>query len=634
DAIAFEKSKDPNKKHKDFDLIDQRDIGVAKSFYQRFHKSYKHYLNNPLSKSGSLMGLFHPHRGDRLIVGMLETKVENKNSKKLQAKSKPKMRKSWLANGFYKIRARVGLTEKANPDRAFLDIGFQEKDRSFKRLHTFHVSAPASQGQIVETTIEVTNNRLLFFREKQSEEAARSLYTRTRKKTGRGPDETIWVDWIEWEGPFLTGRPELIKKIVSQMTPKVKDETVKSLIREFASTAFRGDLVSPEYIDRLHQIYKIQRTEKKKPLEAIIEPLAIILASPGFIYVSEPSNDDEVKELTQRELAVRLALFLWSNPPDSELFRLAEQGKLKDDEVLYAQVSRMLKDPKAENFYSAFTYQWLGMDRLHFFQFDPFRFPYFDDTLKSAAAEEVYQTVKTIVHENLSSEKLLKSDFVVINGIMANHYGIPNVKGDHFRKVMLKPNSHRGGLTGMAAILAMGSDGKHTSPVERGAWVLRKVLNQPPPPAPANVPQLNRLEGKKLTARQMLKAHQEEPQCAHCHTKIDPIGFGLENFDPVGKWRTVDNLNKMRTKIDPSGQIYKGPSFKSYLELRDIFVDRADGFYRGLIKNLLGYSLGRSIGFSDQDLVDELQAKMKANNNSLRFLIHEIVKSNVFKTKK
>ena len=482
--------------------------------------------------------------------------------------------------------------------------------------------------------MEVSSERTILFQEKQSEGAARSQYSRNQKRTGRGPDQTLWVDWIEWEGPLKQERPELILKIVKQLNNKTTDEQIKSLLAQFAQNAFRGDHVSEAYTERLLQIYKMEKTEKKKPLEAIIEPLAIILASPGFIYISEPSSDDQTKELSQRELAIRLSYFLWSSPPDQELYRLAESGKLKNDDVLYAQVNRMLKDKKSENFYSAFSYQWLGMERLHFFQFDTFSFPHFDDTLKAAAAKEVYHTIKTIVDENLSTDTLLKSDFVVINGMLATHYGIPNVSGNHFRKVKLAPNSPRGGLTGMAAILAMGSDGKHTSPVERGSWVLRKIMNQPPPPAPANVPQLNRLEGKKLTARQMLKAHQEEPQCAHCHIKIDPIGFGLENFDPVGKWRTVDKLNKLKTKVDPSGKIYKGPEFKSYQELRDIFASRLAPFNRGLISNLLGYSLGRSVGFSDQNLIDQLQANLKKNNNSLRSLIHSIVTSKEFKTKK
>ena len=627
-AIAFEKSKDPNKKHKDFNLLDQRDIGVAKSFYSRFHKSYKHYLENPLSKSGTLLGLFHPHRWDKMTVGMLTENFENKKTNKV------KTRRKWLPNGYYKIRAKAGLTKNANPDRAFLDLGFQTEDNSFRRAHTFHITAPADQAQIVETIVEVSNERVMIFREKQSEGSARSLYTMSQRKIGRGPDETLWIDWIEWEGPLAVKQPDIISKISKSMTQNVNDETVRTLLTEFAEKAFRKDRPSPAYIDRLLQIYKQEKMVKKKTLEALIEPLAIILASPGFIYISEPATDSKVKELTQRELAVRLSYFLWSSPPDEELYKLAEQGRLKNDEILYTQVNRMLRDEKAENFYSSFTYQWLGMERLYFFQFDNFRFPYFDDTFKVAAAEEVYQTVKTIITENLSTGNLIKSDFVVINGLLANHYGIPNVKGDHFRKVPIAENSPRGGLTGMAAILAMGSDGKHTSPVERGAWVLRKIMNQPPPPAPANVPQLNRLEGKKLTVRQMLKAHQEEPQCAHCHVKIDPIGFGLENFDPVGKWRTIDKLNKLKTKVDPSGKVYKGPSFKNYFELRNIFVERADAFNIGLIKNILGYSLGRPVGFSDQDLIDELHKKMKQNNNSFKTLIHEVVKSKAFQTKR
>ena len=209
-----------------------------------------------------------------------------------------------------------------------------------------------------------------------------------------------------------------------------------------------------------------------------------------------------------------------------------------------------------------------------------------------------------------------------------------NITGSEFRRVDLPKASIRGGLTGMAAVLAMGSDGKHTSPVERGAWVLRKVLNDPPPPAPANVPQLSRLEGKKLTVQQMLQVHQEEPQCSHCHKKMDPIGLGLENFDPTGKWRFKDDLNKVKVKIKPAGSLYKGPSFKNYLELREIFYSRADDFNRGLITNLISYSLGRPSGFSDRPFIEKLHGHMKEHDNSMRALIHAIVQSKEFRTKK
>jgi len=186
----------------------------------------------------------------------------------------------------------------------------------------------------------------------------------------------------------------------------------------------------------------------------------------------------------------------------------------------------------------------------------------------------------------------------------------------------------------MAAILAMGSDGEETSPVERGAWVLRKILNNPPPPAPANVPQLSRIDDKKLSVKEKLKIHQEEPQCAHCHKRIDPLGFGLENFDAMGLWRTEEKLHKKKVKIETAGQLYKGESFKSYRDLKDIFVSKLDHFDHGLIEHMLSYSLGRPVGFSDQGLIEELQLKMKKTNHKIRPLIQGIVQSKFFRSKK
>ena len=627
-ADAYEKSKDPKKKAKDFGLIDERDVDIANNFYNRFFHSYDAYLNNPLSKTGILMSLFHPKPHENFTIGSYEIKKYIE----VNGKKKKKKVKKWYPEGLYKIRARVSRTKNANPERSFLDFGVLEKGNEFKRLNSFHITAPQDKPEIIEAEFYMGENRKFSFREKTNDGIARYKYSQARKKNGVGPGQAIWIDWIEWEGPFKKKQPYAIANIAKKLKSSSKEQVIE-LLSNFAKNSFRGVQPSAGYIEKLYNIYQAERKAKKVPLEAIIEPLSIILASPSFLYITEPSGEKKSKHLTQRELAIRLAYFLWSSPPDKELIRLANNYQLRGEE-LSKQVDRMLKDPKVINFYRSFTYQWLGMERLNFFQFDVYLHPQFDDTLKSSAAEEVYQTVKTVVDENLSSSLLLKSDFVVINGMLAVHYGIPNVVGDEFRKVKLDKSSKRGGLTGMAAILAMGSDGKHTSPVERGAWVLRKILNQPPPPAPANVPQLNRLEGKKLNVRQMLKAHQEEPQCAHCHKKIDPLGFGLENFNATGRWRTIDRLNKLKTKVDPSGSLYKGPEFKSYLQLRDILHSRVDSFNKGLITNLIGYALGRPAGFSDQPFIEDLQKKMKESNNSIRALIHDVVKSEAFKIKK
>ena len=212
----------------------------------------------------------------------------------------------------------------------------------------------------------------------------------------------------------------------------------------------------------------------------------------------------------------------------------------------------------------------------------------FDESTRSASGEEVYHS---FVHLLRSSEqgrlgKLLKSDYIFINGLLATCYGIDGVAGDEFRKVKLPADSPRGGLLGMAAIHTMGSDGVVSSPVERGAWVLRHLLNDPPPPAPPNVPQISRLEGQILTTRERLLAHQEEAQCASCHRKIDPIGFGLENWGAAGKWRTEDSYRLRNKKgqpsgkaktwtMDASGAFHKDPAFADYHELRDLIADRS-----------------------------------------------------------
>ncbi len=185
----------------------------------------------------------------------------------------------------------------------------------------------------------------------------------------------------------------------------------------------------------------------------------------------------------------------------------------------------------------------------------------------------------------------------------------------------------------MAAIHAMGSDGIESSPVERGAWVLRHILNDPPPPAPPNVPQLSRLADKPLTSRQKLAAHMEEAQCASCHRKIDPIGFGLENFDAAGKWRLVEGKGRHEHKIDPSSAFHKGPAFADYFELRDIIAKREADFARGFTEHLIGYGLGRSFGFTDEDLANEIMAEAKRGNFTVSEFVQALVRSQPFRRK-
>ena len=250
-----------------------------------------------------------------------------------------------------------------------------------------------------------------------------------------------------------------------------------------------------------------------------------------------------------------------------------------------------------------------------------------------------------MLRSNGSVRDLLKCDYGLVNGLLATYYGIEGVSGDEFRKVALPKDSPRGGLLGMAAILAMGSNGERTSPVERGAWVLRKLLHDPPPPAPPNVPQITRLNGQPLTTRERLLAHQEEAQCASCHRAIDPIGFGLENFNAAGKWRTEDSFQALDSNgrpakngiktwtIDPAAAFHKGPAFKNYFELRDLIAGKPENFARGLTEALIQYALGRPFGFSDEELATDIVQRAQQKDFAMREFITALVNSKAFQMK-
>jgi hypothetical protein len=313
--------------------------------------------------------------------------------------------------------------------------------------------------------------------------------------------------------------------------------------------------------------------------------------------------------------------------------------------VLAKQTTRLLDDPRSKGFTRPFVHQWLTLDRLDFFEFNRALFPRFDNSTKLAAREEIFATFEHILRENASVRDLLKSDYAIINPVLADYYGIAGVEGDAFQKVALPKKSARGGLLGMAAVMAMGGNGEHTSPVERGAWVLRKLLNDPPPPAPANVPQITRLAGKVLTTRERLASHQEDAQCASCHRKIDPIGFGLENFDAVGQWRTQDTYQVMDEtgkpvkgasktwQIDASATLHKGPSFQDYFQLRDLIAGKSGAFSKGFSEALIEYALGRPVGFRDAPLVAAMVERAGQKRLALREFIHALVESKEFQTK-
>lgn len=548
--------------------------------------------------------------------------------------------------GDYVLRVRIGRVPNMPLERAFLS--FVEASPVDKDARTFlanrQITAEMDNPEVVEFPFRVVSNGPRKFTVMEKRPLAKegiSLPGRTRMIADpKQRDPVLWIDWLEWEGPFAHRGSEVeMEKILFEKGGDISDrDHARAVLERFTDRALRGQKAGPEFLEGLMRLFDV-RIEAGDPFEmAIREPLSVILASPGFLYLSEPGVEQKPRRLAPLELATRLSYFLWSAPPDQTLLALAQTGDLLKPGVLSGQVNRMLDDGRSREFIQGFVHQWLRLDRLDFFQFNTKLYRDFDESTKAAARMEVYESFAHLLGSNGSLRHLLKSDYVMANGLLANYYGMEGVAGDAFRKVSLPEGSPRGGLLGMAAILAMGSNGEHTSPVERGAWVLRKLLHEPPPPAPPNVPQISRLDGKLLTTRERLSAHMEEPQCASCHRKIDPIGFGLENFDAAGRWRTQDRyekrgVGKKEWAIDPAAVLHKGPAFKDYFELRDIIASKEEAFARGFTEALIEYSLGRPFGFMDETLAQTIVNRAKTRDFTLREFIHGLVSGAEFQRK-
>lgn len=624
-------------------IVDEQ---MAKFRIREFEKKgpgYRRYLEHSLTQKGSLLTISPVYDKEFIALPPVHPSGWRKTKHVVDT----------LPPGDYKFRFRIGALKGTPNSRRFVDLGAVPKEKQFNRIGTYQITGTTDQPQIIEVPVSLSKDgpRKFALREKRDPNGDIARVKAATKATGVGPTPALWIDWVEWEGPLdpPEGESKRIDWWVSADAGLAEPSRARKILEQFSLRAMRGTQPGTDFIDRLLAIFEVRRKTGEAFDLAIRAPLSIILASPGFLYLNEPGGEKERRKLTDRELAVRLAYFLWSAPPDDVLFELAEKKQLSQPGILRQQVDRMIADLRSDEFVSGFVHQWLDMERLDFFQFDAKRHREFDESTRAAARQEVYQSFTQLFRDSKNGRlgKLLKSDYVMINGLLATYYGIDGVTGDAFRKVKLPKNSVRGGLLGMAAIHAMGSDGIESSPVERGAWVLRHLLNDPPPPAPPNVPQLSRLADKPLSARQRVLAHQEEPQCASCHRKIDPIGFGMENFDAAGKWRTTEQhvpkdkkakkANKGKKtvwEIDPSGKFHNGPAFADFSEMRFLIAKwKEDKFARGFTEHLIEYALGRPFGFTDEDLANGILSSAKSKDHTVSEFFQALVATQEFQSK-
>lgn len=467
------------------------------------------------------------------------------------------------------------------------------------------------------------------------------------------------VNWIEVEGP-LHDRwpPESHRRLFGDLPQQSKPSRnlsnrvevvsedprgdAQRILLSFARRAFRR-AVTVEDIAPQMALVEQKLADQASFEQAVRTGLQGILVAPQFLFLDESPGP-----LDAHALASRLSYFLWSTMPDDELMDLADQGKLVDAEILREQVERMLQHPKAARLTENFVGQWLGLREIDLTEPDQLLYPEFDDLLKEAMVQEPQLFFNELLRQDLSVTNFVSSDFSVLNERLARHYGIPGVEGLKFRKVSLPPDCHRGGVLTMASVLKVTANGTTTSPVVRGAWVLDRLLGQPPSPPPAGVSALEPDIRGATTIREQLSKHRDIASCAACHARIDPPGFALESFDVIGGWRdryrtrgngepvTIDGKlmhYSAGPTIDPSDSWPDGRTFANIDELKRLLLADPNQICRAFTVRLVTYATGQAPRASDQTEIDRIVVAVRDKHQGLRSLVHEIVQSCLFRNK-
>jgi mono/diheme cytochrome c family protein len=461
---------------------------------------------------------------------------------------------------------------------------------------------------------------------------------------------------------YFTAADLVLEKLFGDpnLTPEARKEAEKSLDgkAKVVRAAFRGDLpaqpdhasaekflasfarrawrrpIAPDETARLLKFFDTAIARNAEPNEALRQSLKPILVAPDFLFRIEedrtpkdlPEGAKSAAKISDIELASRLSFFLWSSIPDELLLAAAEQGKLSDPAELASQVTRLLADPKGKALADAMLLRWLGANKVMEARPTTEFFPAFNQELKRSMREEARSFCDNLRTENRPVLDLLESDYTFVNADLAKHYGLPEVKGKDMQRVTLKPEDHRGGVLGMGAVLATTSHTFRTSPTQRGRWVLDVIFGTPPPPPPANAGLFKdeKKEKEPKDFREKLAQHAADPNCAGCHRRMDPLGFGLDNYNAVGQWRpTSPDLNT-------HGELPTGERFDGVAELKQVIWKRRDEFVRNLIGETLAFALGREVDYFDEGQISRIKLGMEKDDLRFSSLILGVVNSYPF----
>ena len=500
-----------------------------------------------------------------------------------------------------------------------------------KILKTFEITArDAQQLQTIEVPVNrvggVLNAGIALVKPAEGEEPA-----------------MLHIEHLWSEGPLET-RPASQVMLLACAPDKTPAEQTREVLTRFLRRAYRRPATDDE-LARMTAMVDALQADGQKWEAAFQQVIQVVLCSPKFLFrveLDDRPQSPEERSLDEFQLASRLSYFLWSSMPDEELFALAEKNQLTAN--LDAQVKRMLADPKSSSLVKNFALQWLQIQRLERFTPDAQLFPTFNDTLRASMFTETEKFFESVMREDRSILDLIDADYTFLNEPLAGHYGIADTKGNlvgqkaevpggqpirsgDFQRVTLQGRS-RGGLLTQASVLTVTSNPTRTSPVKRGRWVLEQILGEPPPPPPPDVPELASDE-TAITAgslRLRMEEHRKNPSCANCHAKMDPIGFALENYNPVGAFRSKDGT----FDIDASGEFADGTKFAGPEDLKSIISGKKTSFARCLAEKMLTYALGRGLEYYDRPTTEQIVTKLAAADYKFSVLISELVKSDPF----
>ena len=563
-------------------------------------------------------------------------------------------------SGLYKLRIQASGIRPPDGQTAHLSIGKHTGEESVDGMVEFDITATEDKPQVYEFEVFLEMPATLEFCVVSTDVVDRRqgaafrgalgsrggyIFTHSSETTllnpnapqmfddkGNGIFSTVLLDWIEWEGPLVSEAEKARRKDVlppDDATPEV----VAEHLQRFAERAWRRPVKTEELAEYLKS-YRTEREAGEKMADAYRVALQGVLTSRHFIYMVE--GDTVAREqLTESELATRLAYFLWSSMPDDALFTAAKGGALKDD-GLAKEVDRMLADGKASRFIDDFARQWLQLNRVGMFPPDKKLYPTYDAWLEESMRSEPVEFFREMFSKNLPLDSFINSQWTMANPRLCEFYGLPEPKSGTFERVSLKPEDRRGGLLTMGAVLGLTSDGTRHRPVHRGVWLSEVVLGKPPPPPPANVPAIEppTAQSPKATLRQKIEAHRTDANCAACHAKIDPLGLAWDNYDAIGQWRTREKVPAGVGEdplINPSGTMPDGRAFKDAAEFKRLLLEDRDEVALAFIEHLCTYGLRRALTFDDQDDLKAIQAESKKNGYRIKDIIRAVALSDLIR---